>query len=167
VLGGGSYWPHYLIELVPVTCVAAAVLRPPAKVLVAAGAVSVAIATAGGVYVAAHPPHRDAVAAGHYVRDHARPGDTAYVLYSRANVLHYAGLPSPYPYAWSLMVRARPGAIPRLRALLASPRRPTWIVAWQRPGRWGLDPGGRTARLIAEHYRRAAVVAGHPIYRAR
>ena len=26
VLGGGSYWPHYLIELVPVSCVGAAVL---------------------------------------------------------------------------------------------------------------------------------------------
>jgi hypothetical protein len=167
VLGGGSYWPHYLIELVPVTCVAAAVLRPPSKVLAAATALSLAVAIAGGAYVAVKPPNRAALAAGRYVRHHARPGDTAYVLYAHANALEAAGLPSPYPYAWSLMVRARPGAIPRLRALLASSRRPTWIVAWQRPGRWGLDRGGTTARLIAEHYRRTAVVAGQPIYRAR
>jgi len=167
VLAGGSYWPHYLIELVPVTCVAAALLRPPARVLAAVTALSAAIAIAGGLAVHIHPPYRAERAAARYVRAHARPGDTQYVMYARANVLDAAGLPSPYPYAWSLMVRARPGAVAQLRRLLASPRRPTWIVGWQAPGRWGLDPGGRTAHLLTTRYRRAAIVAGHPIYRAR
>jgi hypothetical protein len=167
VLAGGSYWPHYLIELVPVTCVAAALLRPGAPVVAGVAAAFVAVAVAGGVHVRARPPQRAARAAARYVRAHARAGDTQYVLYARANVLEYAGLPSPYPYAWSLMVRARPGAIPRLRRLLASPRRPTWVVGWQPTTQWGLDRDGRTARLLATHYRRAAVVDGHPIYRAR
>ena len=167
VLAGGSYWPHYLIELVPVTCVAAALLRPPVPLLVACTAVSATVAVAGGIYVAIAPPHRAELAAARYVRAHARPGDTQYVMYARANVLDDAGLPSPYPYAWSLMVRARPGAVPRLRRLLASADRPTWIVGWQAPGHWGLDPDGRTARVLERGYRRTAVIAGHPIYHAR
>ena len=167
VLAGGSYWSHYLIQLVPVTCVAAGLLRPRAAILAAASAVAIVVAGGGAVYVHANQLHRAELTAGRYVRDHARPGDTQYVMYARANVLAYAGLPSPYPYAWSLMVRARPGAIPRLRRLLASPRRPTWVVGWQPPGAWGLDRDGRTARLLTHGYRRAAVIDGHPIYRAR
>jgi hypothetical protein len=64
-------------------------------------------------------------------------------------------------------VRAKPGAIPRLRRLLASPARPTWVVEWQPPDQWGLDPRGATARLLARHYRRAATVNGHPVLHAR
>ena len=167
VLAGGSYWPHYLIELVPVTSVAAGLLRPRAAILAAAAAASVAVSAAGGLYASAHPPYRDERAAAAYVRAHARPGDSLYVLYARANVLADAGLASPYPYAWSLMVRARPGAVPRLRRLLTGARRPTWIVGWQPPAAWGLDRDGATARLLAARYRRVASVAGHPIYRAR
>jgi hypothetical protein len=167
VLGGGSYWPHYLIELIPVTCVAAAALRPRPAILAAAAAVSIAFTVAGAVHVAAHPPYRTTRAAASYLRAHARPGDTQYVMYARANLLYYAGLPSPYPYEWSLMVRAKPGAIPRLDRLLASARRPTWLVEWQSPGHWGLDPAGTTRRLVARDYRLVATVDGHPIYHAR
>jgi hypothetical protein len=170
VLGGGSYWPHYLIELVPVSCVAAAAgiagsRRVTRIVAVGACAVVSGVAAVGGiVYVAAHPPHREAMAVARYVRTHARPGDTQYVMYAQADVPYYIGLPSPYPYAWSLMVRAKPGAIPQLRRLLASAQRPTWLVRWQTAGHWGLDPGGRTKRLIARDYRLAATVRGYRIY---
>jgi hypothetical protein len=85
-------------------------------------------------------------------------------MYAQANVDDYAGLPSPYPYAWSLMVRAKPGAIPQLQRLLGSARRPTWLVEFQPPSRWGLDPRGVTRRLIARNYRVAATVRGHRIY---
>jgi hypothetical protein len=62
------------------------------------------------------------------------------------------------------MLRAKPGAVPQLQRLLGSAQRPTWLVRWQAPGHWGLDPGGRTARLIARDYRLAATVRGHRIY---
>jgi hypothetical protein len=167
VLGGGSYWPHYLIELVPVTCVAAGALRPPKLLLAAAVALAVLAAVGGARQVHAHPPYRQTRNAAAYVRDHARPGDTQYVMYARANFLYYAGLPSPYPYHWSLMMRAKPGAVAQLRHLLASPRRPTWLVEWQPPNAWGLDRSGATSRLIAAHYRRVATFGHRPIYRAR
>ena len=168
VLGGGSYWPHYLLELVaPASLLSGAALsRLRAGGLVASWLVALAvIGTVGGVsQVRAGHLRHGVVAVGSYVRDHARPGDTQYVMYARANVGYYTGLPSPYPYAWSLLVRAHPGATARLRQLLESPRRPTWIVGWQPPNRWGLDPGGATARALHAHYRVVAHVHGHPIY---
>jgi hypothetical protein len=170
VLGGGSYWPHYLIQLLPVCCVAAAagIVRSRAVtqvVVVAAVAVAALVGDIEGItFQADHPQHTRAVDVGHFVRDHARPGDTQYVMYAQANAGYYSGLPSPYPYAWSLMVRAKPGAIPQLRRLLASPQRPTWLVEFQDIDHWNLDPGGRTQRLIARHYWLAAVVRGQPIY---
>jgi hypothetical protein len=170
VLGGGSYWPHYLIELVPVSCVAAATgiagRRRTTRIAIVGACAAVAlIAVAGGVvHHAIHPPHQRELAVARYVRSHARPGDTQYVMYARANVDYYAGLRTPYPYAWSLMVRAVPGARAQLQRLLSSGRRPTWVVQWQDDDRWGLDPGDRTDRLLARGYRLAATVRGHGVY---
>jgi Dolichyl-phosphate-mannose-protein mannosyltransferase len=170
VLGGGSYFPHYLIELVPVSCVAAAAVlasaRLPIRLVVLGAFVAVALNGAydGAASAAHHTPHRRELAVGHYIRDHARPGDTTYVMYARANVVYYAGLRQPYPYLWSLMVRVRPGARAQLQRLLGSPRRPTWLVPWQDASRWQLDRGGTTERLLRRGYRLAAVVCSHPIY---
>jgi hypothetical protein len=144
----------------------AAVARLRGRTVVAAAIAALAIAASIGSQprVSTVQQRLGVLGAARYVRTHARAGDTQYVLYARANVGYYTGLPSPYPYAWSLLVRAHPSAIPRLRRLLASPRRPTWIVGWQRPSAWGLDPGGSTAALLRSHYRLVAHVHGHPIY---
>ena len=170
VFGGGSYWPHYLIQLVPVACVGAALAlataraRTRAAVLGASAAASLVTALGAAVHMAGDPPHRQALAVAEYVRDHARPGDTQYVMYARANVVYYTGLPTPYPYEWSLMVRAVPGARAQLQRLLGSTERPTWLVQWQDDDRWRLDRAERMDHLIARGYRLAAVVCGHPIY---
>jgi hypothetical protein len=50
---------------------------------------------------------------------------------------------------------------------LDSPQRPTWIVGWQGPGWWGLDPHHAIARALKRQYRLAARVDGHPIYHRR
>jgi hypothetical protein len=99
VLGGGSYWPHYLIELVApaslLTGAALASVRARGVIVAALAAVAV-VATVGGVAKARTLQTRHAVVpVAHYVRDHARPGDTQYVLYARANVGYYTGLPAP------------------------------------------------------------------------
>jgi len=170
VLGGGSYFTHYLIELVPVSCVATsvAIARVPMPIGVAAlGVVAYFALTAsneGVAYVDAHTPHRRELAVGRYIRDHSRPGDTQYVMYARANVVYYARLRQPYPYLWSLIVRVRPGARTQLQRLLGSSRRPTWLVPWHHPSSWELDPDHRVARAIQRGYRRAAVVCNIPIY---
>jgi 4-amino-4-deoxy-L-arabinose transferase-like glycosyltransferase len=172
VLAGGSYWSHYLIEVVPATAVlfglASAEMTPAARRAVLGGGVglAVAIALGAGAYVAWRPPYHAERDVGTYIRAHARPGDTQYVMYARADVLYYAGLRTPYPYDWSLMVRARPGARRALYGLLASPRRPTWLVTWQDDDHWRLDRGDLVDVLLRRYYRPVAVVAGHRILRS-
>jgi hypothetical protein len=170
VLGGGSYWPHYLIQLIaPASLLAGAALgglRLPVRAAAVAALVAVAvIGTVGAAPVVRSARARGGVVdvAG-YVRAHARPGDTQYVMYAKANAGYYSGLQSPYPYAWSLLVRAHPGAMPRLLHLLQSPRRPTWVIGWQPPNRWQLDPTHSIARALRAHYRVVAHRHGHPIY---
>jgi len=171
VLAGGTYWAHYLIEIVPVSAVlsglAIADRRPALRNAVAGTAVALACgaAVAATVYVADRHPHGVEREVGDYIHAHARSGDTQYVLYARANVLRYAGLPTPFPYDWSLMVRATARARPELYRLLGSARRPTWLVAWQDDDRWRLDRGGVVDALLRRNYRPAATVAGHLILR--
>ena len=110
---------------------------------------------------------RGAVVLGDYLHDRAVAGDSAYVLYAKVNVLFYSNLPSPFPYHWSLMMMSVPHVEQQLRALLASPRRPTWIVEAQQPSAFGLDRSGETARLLRLHYRRVARPCGLPVLLAR
>ncbi|MEA2249597.1 MAG: hypothetical protein QOH46_4126 [Solirubrobacteraceae bacterium] len=172
VLAGGSYWSHYLIQLVVpaalLTALAFAAAGRHRRRLVVAAIVVVALATntARAIRVDLQHPVRSDIAAADYVRAHARPGDTQYVMYARANVDYYAALPSPFPYAWSLMMRTIPGAPAQLGRVLDSAQRPTWIVGWQAPDAWGLDPHGTLAADLEQHYRVAAVIGGHPIYHA-
>jgi hypothetical protein len=172
VLGGGVYWNHYLIELVPVATVGTAALfsrhRLPAMLGLCVIAVPAALYMVGPIRND-NPDHyqRGAMIVGRYLRSRALPGQTDYVMYSRPDVLYYAGLDNPYPYNGGLMVRAVPHAVARLRTLLASRQRPTWVVEWQAPGYVGLDRSGRTARVLARYYRHDATVCGHRILVAR
>ena len=169
---GGSYWAHYLIALAPVTALGAAVMfaaRPRAGALVVSVVVALGAAVSAGAALRGHPTRhaRDALAVADYLRDRARPGDSAHVMYAYASVLYYSDLRAPFPYHWSLMMQAAPGAEHQLRRLLATPRRPTWLIERHRPWAFGLDRDGITRRVIATHYRRAGTVCGMTIRLAR
>jgi hypothetical protein len=165
---GGSYWAHYLIAIVPVTVAVAAALLARHRWLALIAVCAIAVPT---VHTAERAARSDSVdstqstarTVGQYLRDRALPGETAYVLYARVNTLYYAGIPDPFPYNWSLMMRAVPGAQGRLRSLLASPRRPTWVVKADDTRSFGLDASGATQRLLALHYRVAGTVCGERV----
>ena len=81
-----------------------------------------------------HTPHHRELAIGDYIREHAGPRDTVSVMYARPNIVYYAGRRQPYPYLWSLMVRVRPDARPRLRRLLRRRSgQPGWCAGTTRP----------------------------------
>jgi hypothetical protein len=65
------------------------------------------------------------------------------------------------------MMRAAPHAQSRLRKLLASGGRPTWVVQWQTHRAFGLDPNGATERALKRNYTRVAKVCGQPLFLAR
>lgn len=170
VVSGGYYWRHYLIQLVPplvvLASVAAARLRRRTVVSAVGGMAALTVVTSIGasLYIDRWPYQADVRAVVSLIDEYEAPGDDIQVLYARANLVHYSGMQSPLPYQWSSMYRVMPEAERQLRAVLASDDRPTWVVAWQSPGSFGLDRTGMTRHLVASHYRRIATVCGHPVY---
>jgi hypothetical protein len=170
VLGGGYYWSHYMLQLVPVLAVLAAIAvslmpRRAAQVaFVAIGAAAVTMTSLPPLVSGRSHLHQASVlAASRVVADNRQPSDRVLVLYSRANAAYYTGVRPAFAYQWSLMYLAIPGVERELNQLLASPRRPTWIIRWQRPGRFGLDRDGATARLVARSYRVVDTSCGHDV----
>jgi len=166
VMLGGSYWSHYLIQLIPFASVAGGLaLARGGPILVRLTVAALVAASLVGTI--AGPSHSDGLSSslraetiGRFIKAHAQPGDTIYVRYSQPNIDYYSGLRTPYPYDWSLMLRAIPDAQRRLRSMLRSPNRPTWIVAWEASTAYGLNADGRIKRLIDHHYRTAGRVDG-------
>jgi 4-amino-4-deoxy-L-arabinose transferase-like glycosyltransferase len=172
VLLGGSYWPHYLIALVSVAAAGAAAAAVRHRWVATAGVCAMAAAAAAvtGPIVLHDAPdsfQQDAITVGHYLRARAEPGQSAYVLYAKVNILYYSGLRAAFPYNWSLMMRAAPHAERTLRRVLASQARPTWIVEQQRTRAFRLDRNGATGRLLTRNYRRVTTLCGHPLFLAR
>ena len=163
---GGSYWPHYLIELGPVLALAAGLWAPDstgvrAVVTLVTCSALVTVTTMGmtgrGFH---HGGHR----MGEYLAASARPGDTATVLYGHADVLAVSGLHSPYEQLWTLPMRTLDPHLGMLRRVLTGPHAPTWVVAWGNLDPWHIDASDRVRLALALHYRRVADVCGHDVY---
>jgi hypothetical protein len=158
---GGSFWRPYAFALVPACALCAALLvRRPSRrglamrsIIVIAGISSV-ISVVGWTAMAArgaHPPQ--AVWTGETVAEAAVPGDTLLVFGGRADLQYASGLPSPYPYLWSLPMRTLDPDYEELLALVNGPAPPTWIVEWVGFGGWGNEAGPRLADAVEERYR--------------
>lgn len=173
----GSYWRDYLYALVPSTALAAALLarrRPSRRGTAMRGAVTLsAVSTVvcmvgwGVLQVSGGQayPERDTALA---LRAAAEPGDTLTVFGGRADVQLGSGMTSPYEHLWSLPMRTLDPDLARLRALVASPERPTWLVEWVDFGTWTPEAGAALATAVAEHYVPAGEgCGGHRVWLAR
>jgi len=179
---GGSYWLHYLVQLVPGTALLVACAlgrestRPRWRSAPALGAATVgvvAVASVAGfvgelVDPRAVPPDDQAVVA--YLRDHASPDPaqrTAVVAFGNPALLWHAGMTSPYPELWSLPARVRDPRLARLTALLESPEAPAWVVTDRgRLATWGID--ARTGdQVLAERYERVLDTTAYDVWRRR
>jgi hypothetical protein len=163
---GGSYWPHYLIQLTPMVALAGGIwaaevpwLPAAIRLAVASSVVSVAIAAVTGFGVA----DRNA-RLGTWLHDMSRSGDSLTVLYGHEAVQLDSGLPSPYPYLWTLPMRTLDPHLGLLRALVVGPRAPTWVVVWNGLDTWGLDRHDTTRLTLATHYRMVRRVCGHEVW---
>lgn len=176
---GGSYWPHYFVQPLPalVLLVAAAVVAVPApRWRRALGAIVVLPTLAWLVALVPMSPARradtipyaalaardDRIAA--VIRATTTPAEQIYVLESEAYLYFAAGRTSPYPYLWGKPIDKIPDALPRLRAMLTSPQRPTLVILDTPPA--AVDPSGGIAADLAAHYHPDTVVEGVPILRA-
>lgn len=173
---GGSYWQDYLLPLVPGAVLGAALLAgrdsPDGRrmrVLIVAAAASAAAAMA--FWLVRNVTGRqefDEVHTGDALAEAAEPGDTLVVFGGRADLQDASGLPSPYPYLWSLPMRTRDPGYADLRALLAGPDAPTWLVEWVDFDAWPDAGVPALEEVVARRYEEhGATCSGHPVYLLR
>ena len=109
----------------------------------------------------------DQVRAGEWLAASSAAGDSGFVAWGHAEVLHSSGLASPYPYLWSLPIRVRDNDLRLLVDTLRGADAPTWVVEWDSFGSWDLDDEGRLAEALDERYRLVAEVCGRDVYLLR
>jgi 4-amino-4-deoxy-L-arabinose transferase-like glycosyltransferase len=164
---GGSYWSHYLLQLVPATALAVGLLAERVRPrLLRALTVFVVAVTAGNLVWSLATPTRDGVEAqemGRWLKASGIAGDTAVIAYGQPNVLAAAHMSSPYPYLWSLPVRTLDPDLAELSTVMAGPSRPVWFVDWSGIDSWGIDPTTMRA-VLAKRYRVVAEVCGRTVW---
>jgi hypothetical protein len=165
IFAGGSYWPHYVLQLAPALGLAVGLAwRPSLLVRLAAGlVVASAVLNIGGyAWVKHHHPEDGVAALGHWVAAAGKPGDTATVLYGHAEIQWATGMRSPYAHMWSLPVRTLDPHLADLRRIIAGPRAPTWIVQFNPANAWRLDQQGAYRRLLHQRYHLVARACARP-----
>lgn len=174
VLGGASYWPPYLICTVTGLVLATAVVHNagPGRGGVAAarraGLVPLAWAVVASLvalsWAVVDPAARPQDEVVEWLRANAAPGDDAVVAYGSPDILHGAGLKSPYSHLWSLPVRVRDPDLVELGRLLNGPEAPDWVVlTGPSLATWGIDDSAGTEALT-QGYTEAAEVGRFTVY---
>jgi hypothetical protein len=175
ILAGGSFWPPYLLQLAPPAVLAAGLLAPsasPAGAWMRTGCTVVATAAVLGTVVSAvvhatNPSVWYSQRIGEWLAGSKEPDDTGWVAYGLPSVLETADLPSPYPQLWTVPMRTLDPEQTRLRATLAGPEAPAWIVGVTGLDAWGIDDDGRLRDLVDRRYRLVAEVCGDPVWLRR
>ncbi|MCW2817382.1 MAG: hypothetical protein JWR42_169 [Marmoricola sp.] len=163
IAAGGSFWLHYVVQLVVPTGLAAGVIvartrfagRATAAVVLAACLVGWATGLSSTT-----PAEGDVLGAS--VAGAARPGDSVASLLGDADVVRSSGLtPAAYPFLWSLPARTLDPGFRELARVLAAPDRPTWVVV---RGSETLAQLRAADAGLERHYRRVAVICTHPVF---
>jgi hypothetical protein len=167
------YWPHYYVQLLPPLALLIAVgattlpgrLLAPAAILLVVGPAILKLDTLDDMSLGAKQhviPYY-----GQFVRDErvagavdrlTRPGEPIYALDSEADLYFLADRPADFPYLWAHPLEEIPGALSRLRGLLASSRRPDLVAVFRAPKL--VDRTGDLTRVLARGYRTLGTVAG-------
>lgn len=166
VVIGGNFWPHYLMGLAPGMVLAAGVWGRHLPV----AAVSTYVVGAALVAVplnlhrlAEHGPDRSQEV-GAFVARAGEEGDTATVLYGKADLQWATGMDSPYEHLWSLPVRTLDPDLEELGRVLTSDEAPTWLIQTFARHSWGLDPQGTIDPVIRREYDLVWEGCGHLIF---
>jgi hypothetical protein len=170
VVGGGQYWIHYALGLVPTASLLAAyaVGRVAAPRLVGARVASCVVITGWHVVKAMgdRQPDDETWVGGTtvWLDQVKRPDDRMVVLYGQAGLYESARIPPAYAYMWTLPMRVLDPDLADLRTLLSGPDAPTFVLAPTPLNAWNIDPEYRVLRTLSHHYRAVALVCGSPVY---
>jgi hypothetical protein len=170
VAGGGQYWIHYALGLVPVTAVLAAyaVGKVEAPRLVGALVASSLVITGWHIVkaVSERNPNDETWVGGTtvWLDQMKRPGDTMVVLYGQAGLYENARIAPAYPFMWTLPMRVLDPHLVDLRRLLSGPDAPTFVLAQTPLTAWDIDPNHLVQRTLDNHYQQVALICGTPAY---
>lgn len=173
---GGSYWPHYYVQLLPpLTVLAAAAIaairRPRLRTAAAVTALLPQLVWLAALVPATAPERQqripyyrlacrdERIAAA--IQAETAPNERIFVLVSQSNIYFLAQRTTDYPYLWGKPIEKIPDALPRLRTMLDGPDRPALIVLNSDPKK--VDRSGKLHQIIADHYRVRRVVDGVPL----
>jgi hypothetical protein len=170
IVAGGNFWDHYLIALIPTIALTAGLSvhrRVPGatwtrRLVILAAAITAFTSPIAAVN-AAHSTSA-AYTTGRWVASSAHPHDTLVVPFTHPNVINASGLKPGYPYAWSLPARTLDPHLDLLSATLSGHQAPTWVVQWDAPDSWGLDPGHHVDAALQAHYRSVGQICGHDVW---
>lgn len=167
---GGSYWAHYLLQLVPASALAVGLVaeRMAPRLQFALVGVVLVATTSNVFWSFVSPPEHgeQARVVGRWLKASAVPGDSVVVAYGQPNVVAQAGMDSPYPYLWSLPVRTLDPDLSVMSSVLDGDARPTWFVDWSGLDSWAIDPAALRP-VLERHYRQVSDVCGHRVWLAR
>jgi hypothetical protein len=129
IIAGGSYWTHYLVQLVVPTALVAGIVAsrrfPLGEALTAlVVGVSLVVAVLGWRAV----PTDTAGSTGRAIAAVSQPGDSIVSTFGDADIVRASGLRSDYAYLWSLPARTLDKNFVSLATLLEGPDAPTWVV---------------------------------------
>jgi hypothetical protein len=170
VASGGAYWPPYLLQLAPAAVLASGAMGPTvsgawmrgcARTVVTAAVLGT---LASGVVHATVPPVWSSQRIGEWLAASKEAGDTGFVAYGLPSVLETADMASPYPHLWSAAMRTLDPGQARLRATLAGPRAPAWIVQVNSLNAWSIDEESMLRDVIEARYRTVAEICGHQVW---
>ena len=170
IVGGGQYWIHYTLGLVPVTALLAAyaVGKVAWPRLLSAFVIASVVIT--GYHVTdswvhrTNPDHTWVGGTTIWLDAMKRPGDQMVVLYGQAAIYETSRLTPAYPFMWTLPMRVLDPDLADLRALLSGPDAPTFVLAQTDLNAWDIDPNGLMQQTLDQHYQQVATVCGTPIY---
>ena len=164
---GGSYWAHYLIQLVPAVALGAGLLAAavaPRLRNAGAGALALGlVVTLTYAFVTGGQHESEADDLGGAVRAAAEPSDAMVVAYGQPNVLLAAGMDSPYENLWSLPIRVRDPELGELVDVLRGPDAPAWVVEWSDFDTWAVDASALKV-VVDDRYRPVATSCGHVVW---
>ena len=170
IVGGGQYWIHYALGLVPVTALLAAYAAGKVAWPRLLSALVIASVVITGYHVTdswkhrTNPDHTWVGGSTAWLDQMKQPGDSMAVLYGQAAIYETSRLHPAYPFMWTLPMRVLDPDLADLRALLSGPDAPTFVLALTPLDAWNIDPDGLVQKTLDEHYQEVGTVCGTPAY---
>jgi len=173
-IGGGDYWTDYLQQPIPALALSVALVAPTRSLpglSLRVAAVVAAVSSVVSIGFAAERPFlgspKNERAVGTWLKESGDPGDTAVVIWGKANVLHASGMDSPYPHLWSLIMRTLDRDLMTMVNVLEGPEAPTWVVVWHDTNSWDLDVDGRLGETLEANYELVATPCDREVWLRR